>query len=295
MNLRLSNYDLGWISDTIEKPNAKDAVNDFQSYISKMIAYVNSIIKKREFKPSGIILTVDELNSFSDDDLSLVASLSEQIDLPKILKNGDSFNNPVQSFVYILGINSKPIVLKYEQFLEYMRKNNISLENIISRSIMSNSLLTAKEICDQFMFGEYNFIAGRYFGCQCGLGAYFRENGGNPTGYDRLSVYSQKAFKMHDNLSSCCSKASHTMIGCLNPLTARIVDYNALVEESKFFCKTHGKLHSVIGNCKPSNASIYALAMGYNVIQDSERPKDFVIIDRGAVVLFEETIESSPI
>jgi len=76
----------------------------------------------------------------------------------------------------------------------------------------------------------------------------------------------------------------------LNPNTARIISDSALANKAQAFAQSHPKFASAVGRFSNSTMSIYALAMGYNVITDHSggaRPKSgdyYNIIDRSALV-----------
>ena len=109
-----------------------------------------------------------------------------------------------------------------------------------------------------------NYIGGKHGGQAYGAGTYFDQTGGRNTGYGQTTV-----------------------TAVLNPKTARIVSSSDLAKKAAAFDRSHPKFAKATGGYSTAfynnNMSIYALAMGYNVIKDATGSYHNVI-DRKALV-----------
>ena len=76
-----------------------------------------------------------------------------------------------------------------------------------------------------------------------------------------------------------------TALAVLNPQAARCIDKGSLQSMAASFASSHPKFAKQVGRISNSTLSIYALAMGYNVITDSKtNPSYHNVIDRKAIV-----------
>jgi hypothetical protein len=114
--------------------------------------------------------------------------------------------------------------------------------------------------------GDLNYIGGKHGGQVYGAGTYLDKNGGKPTGYGRGN--------------------SQTMIAVLSN-KAKPITKSQLQTQTQQWIQSHPKFAKAVGSFNNSNASIYALAQGYNVITDSFGSYHNVI-DRSALVIRKE-------
>ena len=213
------------------------------------------------------------LSQMSDDELATLVNASKGVQMPNFLADRP---DPTQKFVFQAGLNEKPAVLDSQAFNQYMQDNNISQKEIIARSVNPISYtnqqgyttkLSADQIQDILKSSKLNYIGGKHGGQALGAGAYFEMNGGNSTGY-----------------------GGSTAVAVLNPNTAKVINRGTLQQKARAFERSHPKFAQAVGSYSGKNMSIYALAMGYNVITDSSnglkgsRGDYYNIIDRSALV-----------
>ena len=172
-----------------------------------------------------------------------------------------------QKFVYQVGLNGAPQVMDQQQFTQFMQQNNIPNYQVMARSVNANGSYTAQQIVDTFKYSELNYIGGKKGGQMSGAGTYFDMNGGHSTSYG----------------------SGATIKAIYNPATARVIDYDVLKRRAATFARTHPKFARAVGgftNGKNGNASIYALAMGYNAISGGPISSTYQnVIDRSAVIV----------
>ena len=208
--------------------------------------------------------TLAQIASMTDDQLAQAVIDSRSVDMPNFLND---VPDQTQKFVYQVGLNGAPTVMDQQAFNQFMSDNNIPRSQIMSRSVNGNGPYSANNIADMFKYSEMNYIGGKVGGQMSGAGTYFDMNGGGSTGYGRGA----------------------TINAVLNPATARVIDYHALQRQASSFARSHPKFAAAVGtfrNGGNSNASIYALAMGYNVISGGPVSSTYRnIIDRSAVVV----------
>ena len=108
---------------------------------------------------------------------------------------------------------------------------------------------------------DLNYVGGKRGGKLYGAGTYFDMNGGRATGYGR--------------------GPTATAIGVLSK-NAKVVDDYTLRRKVSQFQQTHPKTAAAIGHYSTQNMSIYALALGYNVISGGSYHN---VIDRTALVM----------
>lgn len=209
--------------------------------------------------------TLAQIASLTDDQLAQAVKDSRNVDMPNFLND---MPDPTQKFVYQVGLNGAPTVMDQQQLDQFMKQNNIPQSNILSRSVNGNGPYTAKHIMDIFKYSELNYIGGKYGGMMSGAGTYFDMNGGRNTGYG----------------------SGATLTAVLNPQTARVIDYHALKRKATQFAKSHPKFVQAVGgmptNGKNGNMSVWALAMGYNVISGGPVSATYHnVIDRSAVIV----------
>lgn len=211
------------------------------------------------------------LSQMDDAQLAQVFLASQQAALPNHL---DDASDITQKFVFHNGLNDKPMVLDAASFKQFMADNNIQQSEVLSRSINGGVLktsaggkrnLTAKDVADMMMYSRLNYIGGKHGGQAHGAGTYFDMNGGGNTGYGH----------------------GLTVNAVLNPATAKVITSSALHAKAAAFDQAHPQFAKATGGYNRSfrnnNMSVYALAMGYNVIKDSNSGYHN-IIDRKALV-----------
>lgn len=208
------------------------------------------------------------LSQMSDDQLATLMANSKTVDMPNHLNDAV---DATQKFAYIAGVNEMPTVLDDSAFDQFLQNNNIPKSNILSRSVSGVTYnaggirynLTATDITDMMKYSALNYVGGKHGGQVYGAGTYFDMNGGRNTGY----------------------ASGATALAVLNPQTARVIDNQSLITAANAFRASHPKFAKATGSLNNSNLSIYALAMGYNVITDSKtNPSYHNIIDRKAIV-----------
>lgn len=214
---------------------------------------------------------VTALSQMTDDQLAQLVNASKNVIMPNHLADAD---DPTQKFVYQAGLNAKPTVLDTAAFNQFLADNNIRQSDLLARSVDSiqfqamgvNFSYTAKNVADMMMYSNFNYIGGKHGGQRLGAGTYFDQNGGVNTGY-----------------------GSHTVVATLNPATARVISGPQLAVQAAAFAKSHPKFVAAVGKYTTggqqwtgNNMSIYALAMGYNVIGGSG--DYYNVIDRSALV-----------
>lgn len=209
--------------------------------------------------------TLAQIMSLSDDQLAQAVKDSRNVDMPNFLNDKP---DPTQKFVYQVGLNGAPTVMDQAQLDQFMKQNNIPKSQILSRSVNGNGPYTANHIADIFKYSELNYIGGKYGGQRSGAGTYFDMNGGGSTGYG----------------------SGATLTAILNPQTARVVDYYDLQRKATAFAKSHPKFVQAVGGMPSAgqggNMSVWALAMGYNVISGGPvSSKYHNVIDRSAVIV----------
>lgn len=211
------------------------------------------------------------LSQMTDAQLAQAFTASQKASMPNHL---DDAADITQRFVFYNGLNDKPTVLDAAAFQQFMADNNISQGQVLSRSINGGTLktsaggsrnLTAKDVADMMMYSRLNYVGGKHGGQAYGAGTYFDMNGGRNTGY----------------------ASGMTVNAVLNPKTAKIITDSALKKKAAAFDRSHPQFAKATGGYKTSfynnNMSVYALAMGYNVIKDSTGSYHNVI-DRSALV-----------
>lgn len=211
------------------------------------------------------------LTQMTDDQLAQLVLASKNVIMPNHLADAD---DPTQKFVYQAGLNELPTVLDTAAFNQFMADNKISQRDLMARSVDPISFqsmgvnfnYTAQNVADMMMYSRFNYIGGKHGGQRLGAGTYFDQNGGQNTGY-----------------------GAHTVVAALNPAKAKVISGPQLTIEAAKFAKTHPKFVAAVGpyttgsqKWTGNNMSIYALAMGYNVIGGSG--DYYNVIDRSALV-----------
>ena len=223
-------------------------------------------------------VATDAALAFSQlDDASMAALInaSKQAVLPNQLADRQ---NITQSVVFQAGINEKPQVLDANAFDQFVRDNNLQ-NRILARSINPaqyvnqsgrNVRLTPQDISDMLKYSRVNYIGGKQGGSAYGFGTYFavRNTVGQSTGY-----------------------GGTTLNAVLNPATARMIDESSLYARARSWATSHPQTARALGSINATNQSVYALAMGYNVVTSGPssianmRYDDYiVVIDRRALV-----------
>jgi len=185
-----------------------------------------------------------------------------------------------QQLVFSAGFNEKPMVLDQKGFDSYMKANGLGSGDLLSRDVnpvtyknASNTQvkMTAQDVIDMMMYSRVNYIGGKVGGQALGAGTYFDHTYGQSTGYG--------------------GSGHKTAVAVLNPKTAKIITYSQLKSDIPSWKKTHPKSAKAIDNLVKktggrSSESLYALAMGYNVIARNSGAKGGYVnvIDRSALV-----------
>ena len=215
---------------------------------------------------------VTNLTQMSDDELAALVNASKKATMPNHLAD---YPSPTQKFVFQAGVNEMPTILSPTEFNQFLKDNNIDQRKVLSRSVRDNpgyrnqqgyqSLFkfTGEQINNMLKHSRLNYIGGKQGKNAYGEGAYFDMNGGGGTGY-----------------------GSNTIDAVLNPKTAKVIGYYNLQRKAQAFASSHPKFARAVGNITDSTISIYALAMGYNVIKD-DHGSYHCVIDRSALVIKE--------
>lgn len=211
--------------------------------------------------------TLAQIASMTDDQLAQAVIDSRSVDMPNFLND---IPDQTQKFVYQVGLNGAPQVMDQQQFDQFLQQNNIPRSQIMARSVNGNGPYTAQHIADMFKYSELTYIGGKQGGQASGAGTYFDMNGGGNTGYGY-------------------GRNSTTIQAVYNPATARVIDYHKLQSQARSFAASHPKFAAAVGSFRAGgngNASIYALAMGYNAISGGPVSSTYQnVIDRSAVVV----------
>ena len=216
------------------------------------------------------IQALTNLQQMSDDQLTKLFNDSKKVDMPNHLNDKV---DATQKFAYQIGLNAMPQVLDTQSFNQFMQDNNISQSQILSRSVTGATYsvngirysLKPTDITDMMKYSQLNYIGGKQGGQVYGAGTYFDMNGGRNTGYGNGA----------------------TAIAVLNPNTARVISKAQLKNEISTFIQKNPKFANAVSPTQDytssTTLSIYALAMGYNVIKDGYGSYHN-IIDRAALV-----------
>lgn len=212
------------------------------------------------------------LANMTDDQLATLMNQSKTIDMPNHLNDAV---DATQKFVYASGANGMPTVLDDTQFSQFMKDNGISQSHVLARSTNGADYtinqvhirLSPSQITQMLKHSQLNYVGGKHGGHLYGSGTYFDMNGGQKTGYANGA----------------------TAIAVLNPKTAHVISKNALESKIPAFSASHPKFARAVGSVTNSNISIYALAMGYNVIR-SDYNNYHNVIDRSALVYRENDL-----
>ena len=216
--------------------------------------------------------------NMTDDELAANVVAARNVQMPNFLADRQDIT---QQFVFQTGLNDKPMVLDDTAFNQYMQDNNIQSGEILARSVNGASFrnqqgynvqYTADEVQDILKYSRLTYIGGKHGGQVYGAGAYFAMSGKRSTGYGGNTAYA-----------------------VLNPQTAKIISKSELFQRAGTFAQSHPKFTNAIGRINTDNLSVWALAMGYNVITDHNRYSNgsyikgstsdyYNIIDRSALV-----------
>lgn len=209
------------------------------------------------------------LTKMSDDQLTGLLRQAKAAQIPNHLNDAPDIT---QKFAFVAGVNEKPTVLDDASFDQYLKDNSIPRRNILACSVNPITVkagsvtftYTAKDVTDMLKYSSLNYIGGKHGGQVYGAGTYFDKTGGRSTGYGNGTT-------------------SATAIAVLNPQTAHPISLNTLRSRIPTFQRSHPKFAQALGRADSDNYSIYAMAMGYNVIT-SDVNGYHNIIDRKALV-----------
>ena len=212
---------------------------------------------------------VTALTQMTDDELAKLVNDSKNAIMPNFLSD---VNDVTQAFVYQAGMNDRPQVMDQAAFNRFLAANGIPQGDVLARccddikySAGGHQMsLTGKQQADMLMYSRFNYIGGKVGGQAFGAGTYFAQNGGRDTGY-----------------------GNYKMVAALDPSKARIISRDQLAREAAKFAQTHPKFNRAVGGFnnrfRNNNMSIWALAMGYNVVKDPGDSRTNVI-DRSVLV-----------
>ena len=215
---------------------------------------------------------IQNLTDLTDDELAQAVIDARNAQMPNMLAD---VSDITQRFIYTIGANEKPLVLDNQAFKQFMSDNNIPQSEVLARSVDDISYtnndgthikMTADRVSRLLKYSRFNYIGGKHGGQAYGAGTYFDMNGGRNTGY-----------------------GSTTINAVLNPATARVITDTQLYNQAAAFSRTHPKFAAAIGKLSGSfsggsnTMSIYAMAMGYNVIKN-DYGTYYNVIDRKAIV-----------
>lgn len=208
-------------------------------------------------------------------------------------QNGNEYFNRkfsyevANEFVKTNYMNSKPVVLKADDFQKYMKDNGIRDSEVLARGIVDNTKekLSAKQIADNFKYSNNNILGGKIGNSTFGFGHYFGQVGyGKTTGYEGedgkgaviFAVFSKKAKIIQ---SSDISKKFDTYVESHQKIFKKMNDRQREI----LGIKKYSDGYAATSN---SNRTILAAMMGYNVIS-SQKDNTFNIIDRSALIVRE--------
>ena len=226
--------------------------------------------------PAPTPTTLQQLSQMNDGQVTSILKAAETAKIPNHLK--DRYD-PTQQLIYQIGLNAPPTVMDASHFSQFMKANNISQSEVMSREVGGGKYnttagnirkLTAQQVAQMWLSDPYNYIGGKHGGQALGAGAYFAMNGGRSTGYASGGV---------------------KMNAVLNPQTARVISVNKLQAQARSWARTHPKADAQIRKMARSSKasfgsaelSLYAAVLGYNVINGGGNY--YNIIDRAAVVV----------
>lgn len=217
---------------------------------------------------------VTALTQMTDAQLAQLVRDSKAVDMPNFLADA---TDATQKFVFAAGLNAQPITMDDAAFAQWCKDNGITTKDLLSRDVnpitYTNPIgtkitLTAQQVVDVLRDSRFNYIGGKHGGQVYGAGTYFDHTGGGRTGYGN-------------------GRGSVTTVAALNPQTARPVSDSALPRLASSFAQSHPQFAQAVGRYSSSTMSIYALAMGYNVITVSGGYTN--VIDRSALVYRKST------
>lgn len=174
--------------------------------------------------------------------------------LPERLQVGGE--SRTQQLVYDLELNDKPTVMNKSDFEKYMSENNLTENDLLTRSFDNIDAMR------DWMYEDENYISGRFGGSALGNGQYFGKTFGKNTEYGNYSANA-----------------------VLNPQTSKAIDFFEL--KKQFFSLPREKrlAYGRNGYITDSDLSVFAIAQGYNVITDRGVVN---VIDRSAVIICDE-------
>ena len=207
------------------------------------------------------------LSSMTDQQLADLYNRSVNVDMPNHLND---VSDMTQKFVFTAGVNELPQVLDDAAFNKYLSDNNIRQSQLLARSTGGADYsvngvrvrLSSDQVTDMIKYGVLNYIGGKHGGMAYGAGTYFDQNGGTPTGYGGGNV--------------------STMVAALSK-NAKPITLQNLRSQTAVWSASHPKFANAVGSFSRQNASIYALAQGYNVITSGSGYHN--VIDRSAIVI----------
>ena len=222
--------------------------------------------------------TQQQLAQMNDAQVTQILKAANRIDMPNHLTDRD---DPTQKLIYTIGLNTPPQTMNAKDFSKFMRDNNISSSEIMSREVGGGQYrttsgamrhLTPQQVAQMWISDPYNYIGGKHGGQALGAGAYFDMNGGRSTGYSPGGV---------------------RITAILNPNTARVIDASTLRAKAIQWAQTHPQADKMIRRMANGSKStfgrkelsLYATVLGYNVIKGGGSRGYHNVIDRSAVIV----------
>ena len=172
----------------------------------------------------------------------------------------------IQYVLQQIGWNDKPTVLTKKEMDDFIQKNNIKGSDILYRGVTKNGSVRARDIQDDFRYGERSFMGNGIYG----NGLYF-------DGPQTAQSYAN---------TRRSAESSPSIIKCvLNPKKAKVIEYDDILKLGKRAALSSASDVKTLGQ-------IEAIKQGYNVIRVD--PKHiygkqpyYVVLDRGALMVQE--------
>ena len=205
-----------------------------------------------------------DYNSFmamSDDDKADVISNAVNQGVPDHLSQSD-----FQKFIYNSGLNDKPDVVD-DATLDSMNGTELfrTVNNVYDRH--NDISYSADQIAKQIMAGRVTRTSDNG-GSVYGRGIYFADNKSDSTMYGNTRGNVKKTAQVHCKLNS----------------NAKTINYYSAISGASSEVTKGTKLGKALKNCdRYSQASIYAMAKGYNVITSGHGY--YNILNRNAVTM----------
>lgn len=212
----------------------------------------------------GESVSYSNFMALTDDEKADAIALMIQQGIPNFLDDSD-----FQKILYYTEVDGKPQVVS-DSALDAMSGQEMFRTVNSYYNPRTDVNYTAKEIYNQLVDGDYTMVSGRG-GSAYGKGLYFAHGYTSSTSYRNSSA-----------------KSSLVMRGKLNSNAREITETSAIRGYQREI-SNGTKLGKVLSKMDRANAtSTYALAKGYNVINDGYNDY-YVILDRSAITMSSKT------